>query len=397
MEKIYIYMLGGFEIIVNNTKVIEQLGNSKKRVTLLEYLLLNKDKPAYNYALIDILWGDEEGANPESALKTLVSRLRSGLAEYSSALGNCILTDKGSYRWNPALDCEIDVYEFEHLCGVLAEVSEFTPAVKEKFMRVITLYKGDLLPNSSLQDWVVSRSIYLHNVYLKTIHRFIAFLKAENDLETVVEVCRAALDVDIFDETLHLELMSALVKSGRNNAALVQYKCATNLYYKHLGVEPSEKLIDFYKELIKADLAAETDINTIRKELEDSADTSGAFVCDYSIFKDIYKLQLRNLERLGCPIFIALVTMDNYLSMDSDPLELEKIMNDLLDTLQAVLRKGDTVARYSSTQYALILPNLTAENGNIVLDRIRWSFYKKYVNSSVRLTFQLGPMGLGGK
>ena len=43
MATIEIYMLGRFMILSNGTDIVPKLGNSKKKLALLQYLLLNKD------------------------------------------------------------------------------------------------------------------------------------------------------------------------------------------------------------------------------------------------------------------------------------------------------------------------------------------------------------------
>ena len=91
MPKVKVFMLGRFEIVANGTEVIKSLGSSKKRIVLLEYLILNRDKPILMKDLFEVLWPGENSTNPESALKTLVSRLRATLSDYSPDLSDCII------------------------------------------------------------------------------------------------------------------------------------------------------------------------------------------------------------------------------------------------------------------------------------------------------------------
>ena len=95
MPKVKVFMLGRFEIVANGTEVIKSLGSSKKRIVLLEYLILNRDKPILMKDLFEVLWPGENSTNPESALKTLVSRLRATLSDYSPDLSDCIITERG--------------------------------------------------------------------------------------------------------------------------------------------------------------------------------------------------------------------------------------------------------------------------------------------------------------
>lgn len=220
MPKVKVFMLGRFEIVANGTEVIKSLGSSKKRIVLLEYLILNRDKPILMKDLFEVLWPGENSTNPESALKTLVSRLRATLSDYSPDLSDCIITERGGYRWNPALDCEIDVFSFEAACNDVLRAASLTPEVRAQAATLMTLYAGELLPNSDMDAWVVARSVFLHNMYLKAVQHYIVLLKGEGAHDEIAQVCRLALDVDAFDATLNLELMTALLKIGRSSEAL---------------------------------------------------------------------------------------------------------------------------------------------------------------------------------
>ncbi|MCI5914114.1 MAG: winged helix-turn-helix domain-containing protein [Christensenella sp.] len=392
MPKVKVFMLGRFEIVANGTEVIKSLGSSKKRIVLLEYLILNRDKPILMKDLFEVLWPGENSTNPESALKTLVSRLRATLSDYSPDLSDCIITERGGYRWNPALDCEIDVFSFEAACNDVLRAASLTPEVRAQAATLMTLYAGELLPNSDMDAWVVARSVFLHNMYLKAVQHYIVLLKGEGAHDEIAQVCRLALDVDAFDATLNLELMTALLKIGRSSEALAQYNHATDLHYNHLGIQPPEGMLEFYKKLIKIDNASKTDIDSIRAELCADDTRSGAFVCEYVIFKDIYQLHMRNLSRLGTTMFIALITISSMGDKPVEPLMLDKLMRLLLSALQNNLRRGDTISRYNSTQYAVLLPSVSYETGRIPLERVKKAFYKMYSNPSFVVSYRLAPI-----
>ena len=87
-QQIQISMLGRFAILVDGTDLVTQLSKSKKGLYLLQYLILQEGMPVPNQQLYEVLWPSEASSNPESALKTLISRLRSILAKYSSTLSS---------------------------------------------------------------------------------------------------------------------------------------------------------------------------------------------------------------------------------------------------------------------------------------------------------------------
>lgn len=218
-------------------------------------------------------------------------------------------------------------------------------------------------------------------------------LKTKDDYTRIAQICRTALDVDVFEEQLHLELMNALVKLNRNSEALAQYRHVTNLHYSYLGIPPSENLQTFYKQITRADQSLGMDIDSIRRSLEESDAKSGAFVCEYAIFKDVYQLQMRNLQRLGTTMYIAIIMLAPKGNRQVDAFELDKAMHQLLATMTSCLRKGDTVTRYSPTQFALLLPSVNTSTGRMVIERIRNAYYTMHVNPALTLSYKLAPVG----
>jgi DNA-binding SARP family transcriptional activator len=398
VSSIKVSMFGKFDIVVDGQSVLTFLGKSPKSTQLLKYLILNQNKAAQVVELIDIFWTEsDQSSNPESALKTMISRIRTNLSKAHPIFKNCILAENRGYRWNPDLPCEVDVFVFEELVQSLQSVTELTPESRTAFNQVLDLYGGDLSYASIEEEWTVGRSLYLHHLYTQTVYHYIDLLKKTGEHELIIHICRLALDIDIFDDRLNLELMQALRDTGQNTAALLQYRHVTSAYYKYLGTEPSEEILGFYKSLIKTGLASEADIQTIRQELVRTQDQEeGAFVCDYSVFKDIYQLQMRNIERQQQKMFLALFTVTSPLGEEHlPPLRLDAVMRELLRILQSSLRKGDTIARYSATQYAILLPMMSYSDGNIVLNRIKRLFYQAFSDNSVTLNFHFGGLDDG--
>ena len=391
--KIKIKMFGNFEIVVNGNVVLTQLRQAKKTSQFLEYLILKKDRAVPHEELLEMLWSDKENRNPATALRTLLHRYRS-LVEQSGLpeMMDSILTARGAYQWNPHLDCEIDVFEFERLCQEARTPGMSNRECIERYLQMLQIYTGPLLTNSAEEMWVVPKSVYYHDLFLESVFTLLDLLKVEEEYDVIVQVCRKAMDVDMFDERLHLELMMALVKTGKKREALSQYYFATDLHYKQLGIQPSGEIRAVYKLIVQADQEMEADIEKVQNMLEEDTDGHGAFVCEYEIFKEIYQLQRRMLERYNGTMFLALLTISNTYEQRFDNLVLDNIMKQLLHVSQTNLRRGDTISRYSVMQYVVLLPSVTYETGRLVMDRIKKAFYNEYVKSSVVLTYKLRPL-----
>ena len=80
-EQVNIRMMGYFAIEANGTVHEELMAKSRKGVSLIQYLVLEQGRPVSSQRLIRELWSGSRNGNPENALKTMVSRMRSSLNE----------------------------------------------------------------------------------------------------------------------------------------------------------------------------------------------------------------------------------------------------------------------------------------------------------------------------
>lgn len=391
-DQIRIQMMDHFTIYINEQKADYLVNKTRKGVALMEYLILHQGQPTPNYRLLVTLWSEDKSANPENALKTLVSRLRALLNQISPGLGKCIVADRGAYHWETLPGMTVDVFEIERIFDELAAKKDDAEACRALYTRLIHLYVGDLLQNGEQNEWALARGTTLHNKYMTAIYSYIDLLKQEEDYKEIVNVCRSALDVDNFDDRLHMELMTALIKTNRSSEALVQYKHVMHLNYRYLGIQPSEDMQEFYKQIVRAGKTLDFNLEAIRSELRESGEQRGAFVCEYAVFKEIFNLQMRNLERLGSTMFLAVIMVGNPDDPSMNSIKQDNIMNGLLEILRQNLRKGDTITHFSPTMFALLLPTVNYTTGNMVMERVKRLFYRKYPNSNIPFAYRVGPL-----
>ena len=64
-------------------------------------------------------------------------------------------------------------------------------------------------------------------------------------------------------------------------------------------------------------------------------------------------------------------------------------MKRLENAINASLRRGDVVSRYSGAQYVILLPNITYEDGGMVMERIIKQYYQANRRSILRLKYKL--------
>jgi DNA-binding SARP family transcriptional activator len=394
VDSISIALMGDFHVYLRGEQITKNICKSRKGTALIQYLMLHREKPVPHAQLFEALWPQEASSNPENALKTLVSRMRAILNAAHEGLGESIASVRGGYKWRMLPGMSVDYYEVFDLIKRRLSSDQLDAAARADYAALSRLYKGDLLQGENAQyEWAASRAAMMHGQYLRAVYHHIELLKRAGDYGEAANAARLALDIDAFDERLHLELLHAFTKTDRESEAFGQYRHITNLYHRYLGAPPPDAIQAFYAQIMKARDDLASSLTTIKAELEASDRAHGAFLCEYVVFKELYKLQVRNLERLGVPMYLGLIAIG---SADGTPLSAlaeGEIMRGLLEILRDNLRKGDAITQYLPAQCALLLPTADHESGNMVIERIKRIFYAKFPNSNLSFQYRLTPLG----
>lgn len=389
IKLIEIKMLGGFSIKVGDRVLDDSAGRTKKCFVLLEYLIANRNTEISTEKLIELIWGDDESDNPANALKNLIYRIRGILAPLcEDEKYDFIIFNRNNYFWNNKLPCKIDIEEFEAAYKT-AKRSNISAAYRlEMLNKAISLYGGEFLPKSSMEDWVILNNTRYTRMFMECVKGISELYAANGEYDEIIAVCEKALTVDTFDETLHELLLRAYLKAGRRQKAISHYEYASELFYEKLGIKLSENVRTLMRNEIKTESGIEKDLDVIKDDLKESQLIDTAYYCDYEIFKNLYRIEARLSERFGQSVFVALLTLEPF-KLGEAPQRLNETMQLLKAVILNRLRKSDIVSRYSSSQYILMLPALTFENGQMVLKRIV-SRFNEEIGSRKQQSFFLG-------
>ena len=392
-NQLQINMLGGFALEYNGNVIDYQKSRSHKLWLILEYLITFRDKEITQNELIELLWGDEFTENPANTLKTLLHRVRNMLDELHFVPGKeMIMYNKGIYAWNTKLDFVIDTDQFVSLCALGDEETDVQQKITY-YLSALEYYKGDFLPKSAMEPWVIPIHTYYHSEYLRVVHACVDLLKEQDRPYDVITVCQQAVSIDPYEESLHYELMKAMLVTGAQQAALTHYEYVIDLFYSEFGINLSDELTDLYKEIIKTTNGVEVDLSVIRDSLQEEEGRGGAFYCEYSLFKEIYHLECRAASRNGQSIYLCLMSVtDGNNQMVENKKHQNAAMGQLRNAIQYSLRRGDVFTRYSVSQYLILLPTISMENCEMVLKRILHNFRINNPHTKVTVTYKMQPL-----
>lgn len=369
--------LGGFSIQGMGGHLKEDGIRSEMLIKLMAYIFCHHTQEMTVQELTDVLWTEEGSDNPAGALKNLMYRLRL-LLKKTWGPHDFILTGQGAYSWNKEIPLDIDAEDFDKGCKQASREQDTNQKI-EDLKQALSYYQGTFLPKFSSEYWIMALSTYYQGTYLSAVKTLADLLGKEQRYKEMARWCTVALQYEPLDEDIHTDLIKALIGQNKLKMAMDHYKDTEALLYENLGVAPSDELRRTYEALLKETNSQQMDLKAIEEELTENNE-SGAFLCDFGVFKKTYNLEMRRAARLGLSVFVVLITVGPAGKMTVASPNYLEVINDGMDRLERVLlgclRSGDVISRYSGAQFIILLPTCQYETTKMVIQRIEDNFYE---------------------
>ena len=380
-NNIGIYTLGKFYIKHGDTIISESSNRSKRMWEIFKFLLSNREKSYFPEVILEKLWPDNEYSDPNLVMRSQIFRLRQALGNGGDkpSLADNIIFHQGCYSWAEKTSYYLDVNELE------ASVSEAGRALEDDsekaiklYRKAIAIYKGMYLPELSFSEWIEPLRSYYHDIYLDCLFDLIDLLKARREYSEIVKLCEQAASIDYFEEKIHIKLIEALLAQDQITRARAHYNEVTSIFYREMGIKPSEHMKNLYRLVGTEPGSFELDLSTIQEGLKGKESVNGAYYCDAELFRYFYNLERARVERNGQSVLLGLFTLTTPGFALPDKAILKEVMENLQTVILESLRKGDLVTRWNSAQILMLLPGLNREQSEMVIARIENKFNDKH-------------------
>ncbi len=224
---------------------------------------------------------------------------------------------------------------------------------------------------------------------------FLYYLAGVTDEAVIVEKVEALLDafrmkqeeVDILKDS---ELSIGISISGTDGREFDElYRRADKALY--LVKQRSGMRYGFYQKtgVLRTPEQSQGDLIKIMEAIKTRDSYSGIFQVDYSEFTHIYDFVTHMSEREKKETQLLLFTL---FSSDGSEVKLERMETAMQCMEQAIcksLRGVDVGARYSSSQFLVVLMGTGRENVRVVTDRIVQNYFKLYGEKDITLTYDV--------
>jgi predicted ATPase/DNA-binding SARP family transcriptional activator len=262
MPRLELSLLGGFQARLSGATITAF--RSDKVRAMLAYLAVENDHAGESgrdhrrEGLAVLFWPESDESSARANLRMALSNLRQLLAPAATEELTLLESDRRAVRLNrshPHL--WLDVACFDTWLGQRAAHNHadagYCPACVPWLEHALALYHGDFLAGLTLPDspgfeeWRVMQQETRHQQALAGLQALSRHCLETGAYEQAQRYARRQLALEIWQEAAHRQLMQALARAGRRQAALAQYEACRQALAEELGVEPTAETVALYE------------------------------------------------------------------------------------------------------------------------------------------------------
>lgn len=367
MKEINFKMFGRFYLNYDNRQydVSEMLG--RQLSSLVAYFVYYRNRIVSKDMLISAFWPESE--NPNSAIKYAIFRLRNELAKTFDF--DWIITSKMGYMLNPELDVVVDLDKFEDNYSKLLAEKKFSDL---EFLDEMT---GEFLEEFD-DEWILSIREYFSESKNKAIVTICdeEFRKGSPNYAEIIQVCKSALEINQYSESLIYFYCRSLIETRDYNKALTYFEKTKRKFQDELGIPLSDNIRELFTGA-ESEVGKTVRIDEISKDFEEDSLTNGPLFCSQLTFKKLYQIYVRKARRDNSNYHILLFEIKSLKANKQDYLH-EALENILVESL----RRTDIYTSFTTNNFGILVEVKQSEDIFVVIERIQKKFYAK-VNSKV--------------
>ncbi|GBC93236.1 Transcriptional regulatory protein MoaR1 [bacterium HR15] len=249
--EIEVRMLGAVRVRFRGRELTPDGWVSPRTRALFCHLVLMQERPLHADTLCEQHFPHLEMERARVNLQTTISAVRRSLRRaLGEAAGEWLRYDSGFYRWAPARSWAADAFEFERIAREALELAD-PNAQRERLDEALQVYRGDLLPEFSEEEWCMPHYHRLRALYLECLLARAQLAALMGRHVEVVEYGEQLLQRDPCDEAAARLLMQAYRALGRRADALQVYTRCQKALAELLDATPSEPTRQLYESLLK--------------------------------------------------------------------------------------------------------------------------------------------------
>ena len=251
MSHLRIYLTGSVCLERGDVLVPETRLPGRQGRLALAMLVAERQRAFAKEELADEIWGGAPPASWEIALRSLLSKLRSALAEAGldgEALGHAF----GAYQLHLPPDAWVDLDaagDAVHRAEDSLHHGDRDDAMGWSLAANAIARRGFLPGEDS--PWASGRRAWLHDVHVRALECRAQVLLERRDLGGAARDALRIIDLEPFRETAYQLLMRAHADAGNPAEALRAYERCRSTLAEELGADPSAEIEALHLQILR--------------------------------------------------------------------------------------------------------------------------------------------------
>lgn len=371
---LYAQMFGNFQLYYNGRPLTGERVRDTYFTSLMQILLHHTDDGVGRNDLEEVLLGDRDVENRRQALQTIIYKAKKKLKNMGLPDENYIILKKGVYYWTARIPVREDAAVFDGLCRQAADCEEEEEQLT-LYLDACYLYKGEFLSTCAAVLWAGAEARRYRKQFCECVEHAASLLRKRGDWMRLEKLGRYVTEAAPFSDWECLT-MEALVECGQYEEARKLYADTVDSYFREQGIRPSRRLVEMMEKLGNQIKYSYEVLDQIQQGLkEDPAHVEGGYQCSYPVFRGIYHVVARMMERGGQSVYLMLCTLvDGKGNPMKEGERLEEMSARLGNAIRMSVRHGDIINQYGKGQFLVLLINTTREDCDIIEERINHRF-----------------------
>lgn len=238
-EAITVQSLGRFRVLRRGSPIPLAAWQSRKARDLFKILVARRGRPVPRDALMEALWPGQRSAPLGNRLSVLLSTVRGVLdPEKRFDPDHFVAADRGAV-WLEHDHVSLDVTEFLSTADAALALHRAGHAeAHTRLAETEAAYTGDFLEEDAYEEWAIGIREECRAVYAQVVRTLAEEAQARADTDSATRFYLRLLERDPYDESAHLDLVTALETAGRHGEARRRFR-AYSARMDELGVEPA--------------------------------------------------------------------------------------------------------------------------------------------------------------
>ncbi|MNM92374.1 Transcriptional regulatory protein YehT [compost metagenome] len=242
-ENRWIYnCLGHMELRTSQNELIKW--RTSKSAELFAYLIMQRGKRVSKARIIEDIFEHMPLKNAENYLNTTVYQLRKMLSSYGLSQ---VIYSANQYYALDYTQIDVDAFMFEEQCNRMdfSDEIQVNRAVEHE-----KSYQGHLF-GEHVYGWAQNEVERLFLLYVSFSHKLCEALLSRAEIDKAIHILKKLVDYyELEDRTMMLYLEALALKNDEVGLKR-QYKKFTEMMHEEVGVNVSNKVTDFYYQLIE--------------------------------------------------------------------------------------------------------------------------------------------------